>query len=118
MGEASDADSKDSSATLIEQAAQKLEEGDPALIMMVDESDEVVLDRALLKYNVVIIRYDAEVIAKAVETAGKRSREISEARNEDSFASVVTEERHKPSPCLSVRRYPVRFHSSFLIPHS
>ena len=83
LGDVSDADNKDDSATLIEQAAQKLEEGDLALIMMVDEGDEAGLDRALLKYNVVIIRYDAEVIAKEVEAAEKRAKELAEAQKED-----------------------------------
>ena len=83
LGNASDADNEDSSKALIEQVAQRLQEGDLALIMMVDESDEAILDRALLKYNVVIARFDADTIAKEVEAAEKREREIAEARNED-----------------------------------
>lgn len=83
LGRASDADNKLDSKTLIEQAAQKLEEGDLALIMMVDESDESVLDRRLLKYNDIIIRYDAETIAKEVEAAEKRAKELAERARED-----------------------------------
>ena len=79
VGKAVDADDKVDSKTLIEQAAQKLEEGDLALIMMVDEENEAVLDHMLVKYNAYVIRYDADVIAKEVEDAEKRAREMEEA---------------------------------------
>ena len=78
LGGAADIDNEDTSKTLIEQAAQKLEEGDLALIMLVDEGEENALDRQLLKYNVYIVRYDAETIAKEVEAAEKREKEMSE----------------------------------------
>ena len=78
LGGAADLDREDTSKTLIEQAAQRLEEGDLALIMSVDESDEAVLDRQLLKYNVFIVRYNAETIAKEVEAAEKRAEETAE----------------------------------------
>ena len=79
VGKAVDKDDKDESKTLIEQAAQKLEEGDLALIMMVDEEDESILDHMLVKYNTYIIRYDADVIAKEVADAEKKAREMEEA---------------------------------------
>ena len=75
LGNASDADNEDDSKALIEQVAQRLEEGDLALIIMADETEEAVLDRALVKYNVVIVRYDAETIANEVEEAEKRETE-------------------------------------------
>ena len=78
LGGAADIDNEDTSKTLIEQAAQKLEEGDLALIMLVDEGEENALDRQLLKYNVYIVRYDAETIAKEVEAAEKREKEMGE----------------------------------------
>ena len=82
LGKASDSDNKLDSKTLIEQAAQKLEEGDLALIMMVDETNEAILDRMLVKYNVVVIRYDADVIAKEVEDAEKKAKEMAEAKKD------------------------------------
>ena len=78
IGKAVDTDDKEDSKSLIEQAAQKLEEGDLALIMMVDETDEAILDHMLVKYNTVVIRYDADVIAKELEEAEKRAREMEE----------------------------------------
>jgi uncharacterized membrane protein len=82
VGNAVDADDKIDSKTLIAQAAQKLEEGDMALIMMVDETDEAILDHMLVKYNTVIIRYDADTIAKEVEAAEKRAKELAEQQKE------------------------------------
>ena len=67
---------KNDSKTLIEQAAQKLEEGDMALIAVVEEAKEEILDHMLVKYNTVVIRYDAEVIAKEVEAAKKVQEEM------------------------------------------
>lgn len=82
LGKASDSDNKVDSKTLIEQAAQKLEEGDLALIMMVDETDEGILDHMLVKYNDVVIRYSADVIAKEVEDAEKKAKEMAEAKKD------------------------------------
>jgi uncharacterized membrane protein len=82
VGKAVDKEDKLDSQTLIAQAAQKLEEGDLALIMMVDETDEGILDHMLVKYNVVVIRYDADVIAKEVEAAEKKAKEAAEAKEE------------------------------------
>lgn len=82
MGKVGDLDNKDDSAALIEQAAQKLGEGDIALIALVDEKDEAVLDHALVKYNTVVIRYDAEVIAKELEEAEKVEEEMARKARE------------------------------------
>ncbi len=83
LGKAVDKEDKLDSQTLIAQAAQKLEEGDLALIILADETDEAILDRMLVKYNVVVIRYDAEVIAKEVEKAEKLEKELAEAKEEE-----------------------------------
>lgn len=82
LGKADDLDNKDDSAALIEQAAQKLEEGDIALIALVEEKDEAVLDHALVKYDTVVIRYDAEVIASELEEAEKMQREMARQARE------------------------------------
>lgn len=63
-------------ATLIEQAAEKLDEGEMALVALVEEENEEVLDHQMVKYNAVVIRYDAEVIAKEVEEAKKMAEEF------------------------------------------
>ena len=82
VGKAEDMNNKDDSAALIEQAAQKLEEGDIALIALADETSEEVLDHALVKYNTVIVRYDAEVISKELEEAEKMEEEMARQARE------------------------------------
>ena len=82
VGQAGDLDNKDDSMALIEQAAKKLEEGDIALIALADETNEEVLDHALVKYNTVIVRYDAEVIAKELEEAEKIEDEMARQAHE------------------------------------
>ena len=82
VGQAGDLDKKDDSAALIEQAAQKLQEGDIALIALADETNEEVLDQALVKYNTVIVRYDAEVIDKELEEAEKIEEEMARKTRE------------------------------------
>ena len=82
LGKAGEQDKKDESAALIEQAAQKLEEGDIALIALVEENDESILDHAMVKYNTVVVRYDAEVIAKEVEEAEKMEEELARQARE------------------------------------
>ena len=82
VGKAGALDKKDDSAALIEQAAQKLEEGDIALIGLVDETNEEVLDHMLVKFNTVIVRYDAEVIAKELEEAEKMEDELARQARE------------------------------------
>lgn len=82
IGNAVDADDKLDSQKLIEQVAQRLEEGDMALIMLVDEEDEGILDHMLVKYNTFVVRYDAETIGKEVEAAEKRERELAEQKDD------------------------------------
>ncbi len=75
LGKAVDSGNKSDSKSLIQQVAQKLEEGDIALIMLADEKDEGILDHMLVGYNTLIIRYDADVIVKEVEAAKKAQKE-------------------------------------------
>ena len=82
LGDVVDAGNKLDSQDLIEQVAQRLEEGDMALIMLVDETDEAILDHMLVKYNTFVVRYDAKTIAKEVEAAEKRARELAEREDD------------------------------------
>lgn len=71
-------DSGDSlgSASLIEKVAEKLQDGEMAMIALADEADEAVLDKALSQYKVTIARFDAVVIADEVEEAQKIQKEM------------------------------------------
>ncbi|MBR1708263.1 MAG: DUF1269 domain-containing protein [Clostridia bacterium] len=82
LGKASDYDNKGDSAALIEQAAKKLEEGDIALIGLVEEENEAVLDHAMVKFNTVPIRYNAETIAKELEKAKEMEKALAEQARE------------------------------------
>jgi len=76
VGDSVAADNAVDSATLIEQAAEKLDEGEMALIALAEEENEAVLDHQMVKYNAIVIRYSAEVIAKEVEEAKKMAEEF------------------------------------------
>ena len=93
LGKAGAEDKKDDSAALIEQAAQKLEEGDIALIALVEETSEEVLDHALVKYNTVIVRYDADVIARELEEAEKMEEELANQAREALRAAQKKEDK-------------------------
>ena len=82
LGKAGDNNKRDDSAALIEQAAKKLEEGDIALIALVEETNEEILDHAMVKYNTVIVRYDADVISKELEEAEKMEEEMARQARE------------------------------------
>ena len=61
---------------LIAQVAERMEEGDMGLLMTVNETDESILDHMLVKYNNKnVYRFDAETIAKEVETAKQQAEQ-------------------------------------------
>ena len=63
-------------AELIAQVAERMEEGDMGLLMTVNETDESILDHMLVKYNNKnVYRFDAETIAKEVETAKQQAEQ-------------------------------------------
>ncbi len=81
IGDAVDTKNIHDSQDLIERVAQRLEEGDMALIMSVEEADEGILDHMLVKYNTYVVRFDAATIAKEVEEAEKRARARAKRKN-------------------------------------
>ena len=64
------------SASLIEKVAEKLLDGEMAMIALVDETNEAELDNALSAYKATIARFDAVVIAEEVEEAQKIQKEM------------------------------------------
>ena len=71
-----DAGDSAGSASLIEKVAEKLLDGEMAMIALVDETNEAELDNALAAYKVTIARFDAVVIAEEVEEAQKIQKEM------------------------------------------
>ena len=76
IGAAFDAGDAVGSASMIEQIADKLDDGDLALIALAGEENEAVLDNKLGKFKVEISRFDAAVVAAEVEEAEKLEREM------------------------------------------
>ncbi len=64
------------SKSLIEKVAEKLPEGEVAMIALTDETNEAELDNLLTQYKAVIARFDAVVIADEVEEAQKLQKEM------------------------------------------
>ena len=64
------------SASLIEKVAEKMQDGEMAMIALVDEASEAELDKALAGFKVTIARFDAVVIAEEVEEAQKIQKEM------------------------------------------
>jgi len=71
-----DAGDSAGNASLIEKVAEKLLDGEMAMIALVDETNEAELDNALAAYKVTIARFDAVVIAEEVEEAQKIQKEM------------------------------------------
>lgn len=76
IGSAFDAGDAIDDASLIEQIAGKLDDGDVAIIGLASEEDESILDSKLGKFKVTIARFDAAVVAAEVEEAEKVAKEM------------------------------------------
>jgi len=76
VGSAIDADEAAVDLTLVEKVSEKLLDGDVALIALVQGDNEAALDTKLNKFDTVIIRHDAAVVAAEVEEAQRLEREM------------------------------------------
>ncbi len=80
------------SATVMERVAEKLADGEVALVMLVEEINEDEIDSKLKGYKVTIARFDAAVVAEEVEQAEEAQKEMErQARKE--LRAVKKEER-------------------------
>ena len=64
------------SATVMEKVAEKLQDGEVALVALVDEVNEAELDDRLNAFKVIIARFDAVVVAEEVEQAAEAQQEM------------------------------------------
>lgn len=70
-------------ASMIEQIALKMGDGDVAIIGLANEEDESIIDGKLGKFQTTILRFDAAVVAVEVEEARRMAAEMSrQARKE------------------------------------
>ncbi len=81
-------------ASLIEQVCGKLQDGDTALIALVQEENEEALDNKLSKFKATIVRHDAAVVAVEVEEAAKVQKEL-EREAKRQMKAEKKEERSK-----------------------
>lgn len=91
-------------ASLIEQIAGKMEDGDIVLVGLAAEDDESILDEKLSKFKVTIMRYDA--IAVAEEVAEAEAVEAEMARQ--ARASMRKEKRAEFKEKAAARRAELR----------
>lgn len=71
-----DAEEAGTSASMIEQIIGKLDDDMVALIALVNEDNESILDSKLSKYETTIARFDAAVVAQEVEKANELQKEM------------------------------------------
>ena len=72
------ADAKDAlyGASMLDQIADKLDDGMVAMIALADENGEEELDAKLAAYNAVVARFDAEAVADEVNKAYEKQAEM------------------------------------------
>ena len=104
VGSAIDSGDALDNACMLEQIAGKILDGDVAIIGLVSEEDEEILDGKLGRFKTIIMRYDAAVVAAEVEEAQELADEMArqarkELRNEKKAArkEKIAEKRAKIS---------------------
>lgn len=76
VGSAFDTEDMVAESAMIEKVAEKMIEGEVALVMLVDEDEESSLDARLQKFNVEVARFDAAVVAEEVDEAYRVEKEM------------------------------------------
>ena len=83
LGSAFDTDDALANASLLEQIAGKMENGEVAIIGLAYEEDEAILDEKLSGFKTTIARFDAADVATEVEEAQQLEEEMArQARKE------------------------------------
>ena len=83
IGSMFDTDDAVMNASLLEQIAKKMDEGDVAIVGLVYEEDEAILDQKLSGFNIIIARFDAAAVAEEVDEARMLEEEMArQARKE------------------------------------
>ena len=80
LGSAFDTDDALANASLLEQIAGKMENGEVAIIGLAYEEDEAILDEKLSGFKTTIARFDAADVATEVEEAQQLEEELHERR--------------------------------------
>ena len=83
------------SATVMERVAEKLADGEVALVMLVEEINEDEIDSKLKGYKVTIARFDAAVVAEEVEQAEEAQKEMERQARKELRAAKKEERKDK-----------------------
>ena len=82
-------------AFLLENAAQKLDEGSTAIVILAQEADEAVLDRFFKRFQTIILRRDAAAVQQEVLAAAEAQAEIARQAREAWKKHKSAERREK-----------------------
>ena len=83
------------SATIMEKVAEKLQNGEVALIALVDEVNESEIDNKLVDFKVTIARFDAVVVADEVDQAIETEKEMERLARKELRAAKKEEKKEK-----------------------
>ena len=83
------------SATVMEKVADKLMDGEVALVMLAEEINEDEIDSKLKGYKVTIARFDAAVVAEEVEQAAEAQKEMERQARKELRAAKKEERKDK-----------------------
>ena len=100
LGSAFDADDAWLNASMLEQITAKLDDNDVAIVGLVFEEDEAILDQKFAGFKTIIARFDAATVAEEVEEARMLEDEMArqarqELRNEKKEARKEKREEKK-----------------------
>ena len=94
LGNVKDTLDAEKDISMLEYVGEKTQEGQVALIALLQETDEQIFDRRVSKFKTEILRWDAAVIADEVEEAEKLEKEM-EKQARDRMRSRKREERRQ-----------------------
>ena len=94
LGNVKDTLDAEKDISMLECVGEKTQEGQVALIALLQETDEQIFDRRVSKFKTEILRWDAAVIADEVEEGQKLEKEL-EKQARDRMRSQRKEERRQ-----------------------
>lgn len=92
VGSISEMDEMETDSSLIGAMTSRLEDGDVAIIALVQETDEKFLDELLNEHETRIVRYDAALVTEEVEHAQQLQKEM-EKQTRQKLSAERSEER-------------------------
>lgn len=84
-------------ACLLENAAQKLDDGSTALVILAQEADEAALDQFFARFRTVVLRRDAAAVQQEVLAAAERREKVEafKAELKEKFATLAAKLKKK-----------------------